>query len=499
MTTAAQTDLDLDSIRYLPLSQVITDPHQPRKNFEKDTLQALADDIKARGVLQPITVRPTENGKMMIVYGERRYKASRLAKIKSIPTITVTGERDPVDRLIDQVAENMQRDDLKPMELAAFFESLYTDHNIKLKDIPEILEQRGLKKMERSYITNMRRLLKLPDWAKEMVDTGVLTASHGKHILAAEGHDEVLDGIRTDIESDIQYQEKPPSVNELANCVEMCFGQAYRDITNAWQDWRKDGTKFDIKSCAECKNCKTFKGQYNNDRIYCFDEACWQQKQDAAFEAEKQKQEKAAAKASREAAARGEDTPLSKAQIANRDGRIERTKVYLDEWLRGQLRTYLVDDAPTQYQILLWVAAGAPNNRSGYNMNGGIKMPDSVGWSTDLHEYGIDIMLKNKIGTEEMRAEIIECTLVSLDRENLGRLAHHCDITLDEYNIEREYLEIKTKDELITGTPEKVCDAFDDWPKETKKSRGELIDGILNRDHAYGVPADLIKFFGETA
>lgn len=146
MTTAAQTDLDLDSIRHLPLSQVITDPHQPRKHFEKDTLQALADDIKARGVLQPITVRPTENGKMMIVYGERRYKASRLAKIKSIPTITVTGERDPVDRLIDQVAENMQRDDLKPMELAAFFDSLYTDHNIKLKDIPDILEQRGLKK-----------------------------------------------------------------------------------------------------------------------------------------------------------------------------------------------------------------------------------------------------------------------------------------------------------------------------------------------------------------
>ncbi|MDK1082277.1 MAG: hypothetical protein QGD88_12480 [Anaerolineae bacterium] len=97
--------------------------------------------------------------------------------------------------------------------------------------------------MERSYISNMRRLVGLPDWAKGMINDGTLTASHGKHILQASGHENVINEIRTEIESNIAEYEQIPTVSELANIVQGSFSNLYRDITGTWL---QDAPKFDI-------------------------------------------------------------------------------------------------------------------------------------------------------------------------------------------------------------------------------------------------------------
>ena len=490
MNAVLNLSTDPDVINHLPLDQVATDPNQPRKKFDETYLQDLASDIAARGVLQPITVRPGNDGKAIIVYGECRYRASQLAGCETIPAITVYTDRDPVDRLIDQVAENLKRADLSPMEMAAFFDALHTEHKIKITEIPAVLEQRGLKKMERSYISNMRRLLNLPQWAKDMIDCGRLTPSHGKHILMAVGHDQVLADIQTGIEID----DEPITVSELAHVVRDAFGDNYRDIT---ETWGKDGTRFDIDSCAGCKTRKTFKDEYDRTEIYCFDEHCWQQKQDQASDEAKENENQIdlVAECNR---ANADETAASHAltsdgAIALQKGRIERTQLYLDEWLRLQLDEHLGEDEANKYRILLWCAAGAPGNYSA-----------SSSWNhrleTPCHDldskHGIDLCLKDQTDMHELLDRIVKDAVKSMSRANLRRLAHHCEITLeDNYIVTAEYLAIKTKAEIIQATPIAVQDLFDDWSKTCKKPAGELIDAIINRDHAFGVPADLIDYY----
>lgn len=355
--------------------------------------------------------------------------------------------------------------------------------------------------MERSYITNMRRLLKLPEWAKEMIDAGTLTASHGKHILAADGHDQVLADIHTHIEQEITSHGQVPTTAEVAEIVEGTFSEHYVDITVDWADWRNAGTKFDIKSCADCKNCKRIKSRYKwqDDSIYCFDEACWQKKQDAAFEAERQKEKKAAAKAAQKATAQGEEPPQSKAQEANERGRIERTQLYLDEWLRGRLRTHLVCDEATCYKILLWMGAGKPEQSEGQSEYGWTYRDtiDPPSFRDIEFSGGIEAVLNGTLKPLDVLDRIVNAALDGMSRNNLRRLAHYCKITLDDYQIDDAYLSIKIKKELIEATPEPVRDLFDDWDKACKLPLGELRDGILTRGHNFGIPADLVEYYSE--
>ncbi|MCH7908692.1 MAG: peptidase family M1 [Candidatus Hydrogenedentes bacterium] len=122
-------------------------------------------------------------------------------------------------------------------------DQLVTTHLVRIQDIPGLLEKRGLTSMDRTYISNMRRLVGLPDWAKGMINDGTLTASHGKHILQASGHENVINEIRTEIESNIAEYEQIPTVSELANIVQGSFSNLYRDITGTWL---QDAPKFDI-------------------------------------------------------------------------------------------------------------------------------------------------------------------------------------------------------------------------------------------------------------
>lgn len=490
MTATPEPIAVAPTVEQLPLADIKPDPDQPRKTFDDDYLHRLADDIAARGVLQPITVRP--NGECyMIVFGECRWRASQLAKRSTIPALIEQSDRDPVDRLIDQVAENLQREDLAPMELAQFFDTLISQHGIKVKDIAGVLEQHGLKKMERSYISNMRRLLKLPDWAKTLIDTGKLTPSHGKIILMANGHDQVHAELQTKIESDFQLNRSAPTIAELQQMLGDAFGSVYRDVESWYHhDHRR---AFDPKTCEDCKTCRQIRIDDWHTARYCFDEACYDKKQADATEAENKKQAQAVKKA---AEARGEDPAeaLTPAQESLKAGRIERTQQYLDNWLREVIREDLAGNQDARYKVLLWVGAGAPGNKQNGYYGHGVRHPD-------LHEddSGIDLTLKENIHPQDLLTRIIEAALSSMDRDNIGRLAHYCEIVLDDYQVEREYLEIKSKQELIDSTPEAVRDAFDDWAKTCKRPTSEIIDGILARAAHYGVPADLVEYYNATA
>lgn len=168
---------DKERVVELALDEVTPNPRQPRKSFDEDKLTDLAESIREHGVMQPILVTPRD-GKYMIIAGERRYRASVRAGLQTIPALV----RDMDDRQVLELAliENVQRDDLTPVEEASAYNILIEDYGYT----QERLAQRMGK--SRSAIANATRLLALPEDVLQMVDAGKLTVGHVKPLLSID-------------------------------------------------------------------------------------------------------------------------------------------------------------------------------------------------------------------------------------------------------------------------------------------------------------------------
>ena len=144
----------VSAIQELPLADIRPNPHQPRKEFDEETLEELAASIKSIGIVQPITVREVEDGKYEIVAGERRYRASKMAGRETIPAYIRKTENDDVLALA--LIENIQRDDLNAMEVAISYQRLIDECNLTQEGLSERVGKK------RATIANYLRLLKLP-------------------------------------------------------------------------------------------------------------------------------------------------------------------------------------------------------------------------------------------------------------------------------------------------------------------------------------------------
>ncbi|HMO01761.1 MAG TPA: ParB/RepB/Spo0J family partition protein [Oligoflexia bacterium] len=165
---------------YLPLNEITNNPKQPRQSFSESELNELIKSIKQNGVLQPILVRPNmdqsnQDFKYQIVAGERRWRASKEAGLKTIPCLIF--EIDDKAALEIALVENVQRADLNPIEIARGYEKLLNDFSMTLSEISERVGR------EPSTISNFIRLLKLPQEVVVMVETGTLTMGHARAIL----------------------------------------------------------------------------------------------------------------------------------------------------------------------------------------------------------------------------------------------------------------------------------------------------------------------------
>jgi ParB family chromosome partitioning protein len=162
---------------YLSVDAISSNPHQPRQQFDVAALEKLAESIKADGLMQPIVVRPTPgsaNGDMQIVAGERRWRAARLAGLATIPAIV--RELDDQQMAEWALIENLQREDLNPIERAEAFQRLTEDFGLSHE---RVADRVGL---ERSTISNLLRLLSLCDHAKQLVRDGLLSMGQARAI-----------------------------------------------------------------------------------------------------------------------------------------------------------------------------------------------------------------------------------------------------------------------------------------------------------------------------
>lgn len=162
----------------LPITQIVINKDQPRKNFDEIELSELSDSIKQNGILQPILVRK-KGTKYEIVAGERRYQAAKLAGLKEVPVCIKEIDDKDVFRLA--LIENLQRADLNPVEEAQGYEKLIKENDLTQDDLSQLLSK------SRSAITNTLRLLTLPQEIQDMMIEGKLTAGHARAILAVAG------------------------------------------------------------------------------------------------------------------------------------------------------------------------------------------------------------------------------------------------------------------------------------------------------------------------
>ena len=159
----------------LPISQVESCSGQPRKTFDEDALNDLADSIRRHGIIQPLTVRKLSSGYYQIVAGERRWRAARLAGLSEVPVVVIEAD----DRKAAELAmiENLQREDLNPMEEAAGFQSLVQIYHMTQEEAAEAVGK------SRSAVTNALRLLTLCPAVRAMVEDGSLSAGHARALL----------------------------------------------------------------------------------------------------------------------------------------------------------------------------------------------------------------------------------------------------------------------------------------------------------------------------
>lgn len=160
----------------LPLQKVEPNPNQPRRRFDEEELQSLADSIAEHGILQPLAVRAMEGGFYQIIAGERRWRAARLAGLKEVPVVVVEAD----DRTVMELAliENLQRQDLNPMEEAEGYRVLTEEYGLTQEQAAARVGK------SRPAVANALRLLALPEDVRSLVEKGELSAGHARAVLS---------------------------------------------------------------------------------------------------------------------------------------------------------------------------------------------------------------------------------------------------------------------------------------------------------------------------
>ena len=176
--SAAAPQVSTSGLASLPVGSIEPHPDQPRRHFDEDALSELAASIEARGVIQPVIVRPLAGGRYQLVAGERRWRAAQRAQVHEIPAIV----RDLAERDVMALAliENIQREDLNPVEEARAYHRLADREGLTQADIARMVDK------SRSHVANMQRLLSLPELVLDHVEQGRLDMGHARALIGRE-------------------------------------------------------------------------------------------------------------------------------------------------------------------------------------------------------------------------------------------------------------------------------------------------------------------------
>jgi len=197
------------AISEILLNEIITNPDQPRKEFDESKLEELAESIRNHGIIQPVTVRKTARNKYELITGERRYRASKMAGLKSIPAFI--READDIQVMEMALVENIQRQDLNAIEIAFSYQKLVDECNLSHED----LSKRVGKK--RATVNNYLRLLKLPIDIQSALKEELVSMGHARALINIENIDDQLFVLNETIEKELSVRQVEAIVRKIQN------------------------------------------------------------------------------------------------------------------------------------------------------------------------------------------------------------------------------------------------------------------------------------------
>ena len=214
---------DKNEVVSLKISQIEPNRNQPRRHFDEDALQELAQSISEHGVLQPILVRPMIYGGYQIIAGERRYRASRMAGLTEIPAII----RELSDSETMQIAliENLQRSDLSPLEEARGYQTLIDEYGFSQEDVARTVGK------SRSAVANTLRLIGLPDEVKDLLEEGKLSAGHARALLIVEDDKAAVETAKKIVKDGLSVRETEKLVKKLDSAKPQKKKSSERKVT----------------------------------------------------------------------------------------------------------------------------------------------------------------------------------------------------------------------------------------------------------------------------
>jgi ParB family transcriptional regulator, chromosome partitioning protein len=201
-------DSDADQFREIDIDRILPNSHQPRKNFDEGSLNELADSIREHGVVQPVVVRVLEDGFFQLVAGERRWRAAQRAGLLRIPAVI----RETSEHATLEIAliENLQREDLNPIEEAQAYDRLIAEFGMTQEEVARRVGK------NRTTVSNMLRLLRLPPEVQQWLRENRLTTGHAKALLSLSDLDAILDSARRIIQGEFSVRQAEMLVSRYA-------------------------------------------------------------------------------------------------------------------------------------------------------------------------------------------------------------------------------------------------------------------------------------------
>lgn len=210
LTPRPELNAQQASNRYVSLADIVPNPEQPRKHFDEEKLQELSANIAVLGILTPLTLRKLPSGTYQIIAGERRFRAAKMAGLKQVPAFVMEVNED-LHSLELAIVENLQREDLNPIELAHSFQHLLEEYNYTHEKLSERLSK------SRATITNVLRLLKLPPQIQALLRDRQITEGHARAILALDQEEKQMQVCEQILSENLSVRATEQLCNTLKN------------------------------------------------------------------------------------------------------------------------------------------------------------------------------------------------------------------------------------------------------------------------------------------
>lgn len=346
------------ALRQVALAKLKPDPNQPRKSFDEASIKALAENIRARGMHLPILATEGKKGELIILDGERRWRAAKLAKLKTVPVLIRNGATDALQRGADQIAVNSMREELRPMELARWIAARQAE-KLTPNDIAARLQKDGMKALTPARIEALAKLTRLPDWLTETVDAGQVEAEDAAIALQALDHPPAMKELQGEIPRELGWKGRLTR-RELEDAVRGAFMHTAVNLTRT-ESWHgKDAVHF--AWAMRCKGCEHLRKVSGTG--FCLS---------AKLFAEHNAEAKAAGlgPGGKRPEKSKEEKPLTPKQQAKRDQQkaeqreqsLERKQAdYLRDWCRERNASALAGGPDTAESVALFTAFGWPGS-----------------------------------------------------------------------------------------------------------------------------------------